>query len=209
MSRNVNLVVIDIGLSNIRSVVNAFNFLGADSSTTDEPSKVLNSDVIVLPGVGSFRQAKMKLDGLGLSAAIKECANRGDTKILGICLGLQLLCRNSAENGTTNGLNIIPAEVRPFRPEEVPGGKIPHVGFNSVSYTHSMRLFDGLPMVSDFYFVHSHRIAFDEHTRNAALCHHGIDFVAAYEKENIFATQFHPEKSQASGLHLLRNFLKA
>jgi glutamine amidotransferase len=145
----------------------------------------------------------------GLAEAIIASAMDSERKILGICLGMQLLGRSGLEDGLTPGLGIIPADVAPFTSAEVKGKKIPHVGFNSVRPSQGSVLFEGLPREPDFYFVHSFRMTPEGHAGSTSFCSYGIDFAAAYEYENIFAAQFHPEKSQANGLRLLKNFLEA
>jgi glutamine amidotransferase len=149
------------------------------------------------------------LHSLKLDEAIIESLQKSGTKILGICLGMQLLGRESSEDGTTNGLNLIPASVEEFSSDETSGNKIPHIGFDQVISRASAQLFKDLPEKPDFYFVHSYRMLPPISDGNSAICSYGRDFLAAYEKENIFATQFHPEKSQTNGLILLRNFLAA
>jgi len=203
------VTIVDIGLSNTWSVLNAFQYLGAGTEVTSDVKSVLSADVIVLPGVGSYRQAMERLQESRLGEAITIGSRDNGRKILGICLGMQLLARSGTEDGVTAGLGIIQADVAPFTNSEVMGGKIPHVGFNSVRPTGGSLLFDGLPQDPDFYFVHSFRMMPEGLAGAASLCNYGIDFAAAYEHENIFATQFHPEKSQANGLQLLKNFLEA
>jgi len=203
------VTVVDIGLSNTRSVLNAFQYLGAETEVTGDPKSVLSAEVIVLPGVGSYRHAMERLHESKLSDAITTSAQDNGTKILGICLGMQLLGRSGTEDGITSGLGIIPADVAVFTSPEIKGGKIPHVGFNSVRPARGSVLFEGLPPDPDFYFVHSFRMMPGGLASATSLCNYGIDFAAAYEHENIFATQFHPEKSQANGLQLLKNFLEA
>ena len=203
------MTVVDIGLSNTQSVLNAFQYLGVKPEVTGDPNCVLSAEVIVLPGVGSFRLAMERLRDSKLSDAITTRAQDTGTKILGICLGMQLLGRCGTEDGMTRGLGLIPADVSMFTSAEVRGGKIPHVGFNSVRPADGSVLFEGLPQNPDFYFVHSYRMKPEGRSSTTSLCNYGCDFVAAYEHENIFATQFHPEKSQANGLQLLKNFLEA
>ncbi|MDE0973574.1 MAG: imidazole glycerol phosphate synthase subunit HisH [Candidatus Nanopelagicales bacterium] len=203
------MTVVDIGLSNTGSVLNAFQYLGAKTEVTGDPKSVLSAEVIVLPGVGSYRQAMERLRESELGDAITASAQDKGNKILGICLGMQLLGRSGTEDGITAGLDIIPADVAVFTSPEVRRRKIPHVGFNSVRPAVGSVLFEGLPQNPDFYFVHSYRMMPEGLTNTTSLCNYGTDFVAAYEHENIFATQFHPEKSQVNGLQLLKNFLEA
>lgn len=203
------LTVVDIGLSNTRSVVNAFRYLGVDPEVTSDPRSVLSADVIVLPGVGAYRQAMERLWASGLAEAVTSNVMGRGRKILGICLGMQILGRSGLEDGLTPGLSIIQTDVGPFTKEEVAGRKIPHVGFNSVRPNHESLLFRGLPAEPDFYFVHSFHMRQADLDGRTSLTNYGVDFVAAYENGNVFATQFHPEKSHANGLRLLKNFLEA
>lgn len=201
--------VVDVGLSNTRSVLNAFRFLGADPVVATEPKALLSATSIVLPGVGSYRQAMERLRLSGLAEVLISSVVDRRRKVLGICLGMQLLARSSLEDGMTQGLGFISGDVVPFTKEGIIGLKIPHVGFNTVRPARESTLFRGLPNEPDFYFVHSYRLKPFDPCGLTSLTDHGGDFVAAYENENVFATQFHPEKSQANGLRLLRNFLEA
>lgn len=209
MSTAHRVTIVDTGLSNIWSVLNAFEFLGARVDVCSDASSLASADVLVLPGVGSYRQAMARLTETRIDEAIRECAENNARKILGICLGMQLLATTSTEDGVTSGLGIIPANVEAFTSSEVLGSKIPHIGFNSVRPPRNSILFAGLSGNPDFYFVHSYRVLPAGLPDSIALCNYGIDFAATYEHKNIYATQFHPEKSQANGLHLLKNFLEA
>jgi glutamine amidotransferase len=202
-----NVTVIDYGMGNLWSVSSALRHLGANPMISGDPDEILGADALLLPGVGSFRKAMIALQKNGLSQAILEAVHSKGTKILGICLGMQLLCASSTEDGNTIGLGFIPAEVDIFTAKESGGNKIPHIGFDEVHSQADWLLFKGLKTVADFYFVHSYRLLPTALSGNCAICNYGVDFVAAYEKDNIFATQFHPEKSQTNGLILLNNFL--
>lgn len=201
------VTIVDYGMGNLWSVTSAFKFLDADSIITGIPEKIVNADTLVLPGVGSFRNAMNALQKDGLDQAIIEAVQVRGVKILGICLGMQLMGLSSTEDGETSGLGLIGARVDKFNQSEVGVNKIPHIGFDVVRGFHDWPLFTGLPNEADFYFVHSYRISPDGLSGNIATCKYGSDFVAAYEKNNICATQFHPEKSQTNGLILLNNFL--
>ncbi len=201
------VTVVDIGMSNTWSVINAFRYLGAKAEASDDPAAVTSADVIVLPGVGSFRLAMDRLTESGLAEAIVSASR--DRKILGICLGMQLLATNGTEDGDTAGLGLMPGLVEAFTPADVGDRKIPHVGFNTVAPAPGSVLFAGVADHPDFYFVHSYRVLPVDAPGEVSTAHYGTDFVAAYEHENLYATQFHPEKSQANGLQLLKNFLDA
>jgi glutamine amidotransferase len=202
-----NVTVIDYGMGNLWSVLSALRYLGCNPNVTCNPEEVFSAHSILLPGVGSFRKAMNALQHRGLDQAIIEAVKTKQTKILGICLGMQLMGTRSSEDGETAGLGIIPAEADKFLSEEIGRNKIPHVGFDKVNSQSDSILFQGLDLASDFYFVHSYRILSNGLSGKSATCNYGVEFLAAYEHENIFATQFHPEKSQTNGLILLKNFL--
>jgi len=203
------VTIVDYGMGNIWSVISALKFLDADVTVSSDPRVVKDAKILLLPGVGSFRKAMESLHHLNLDEAIIESVQNQDHKILGICLGMQLLGSRGSEDGITAGLNIIPTPVEEFSEEEVGNKKIPHIGFDQVSFPTQTRLFKGLPENPDFYFVHSFRMLGLGLKGNSATCNYGPEFLAAYEDDNIFATQFHPEKSQTNGLMLLKNFLAA
>lgn len=206
---NLKVTLIDYGMGNIWSVKSALNHLGCNVKVSSDSSVIKKSRMLVLPGVGSFRKAMKSLQKLNLDRAIIESVQGDGNKILGICLGMQLLGSRSSEDGETVGLNLIPASVEEFSINEVGALKIPHIGFNQVSSQAESKLFQGLSGTADFYFVHSFRMLPIGLSGISATCRYGTDFLAAYENHNIFATQFHPEKSQTNGLILLRNFLAA
>lgn len=204
---NSGITVIDYGMGNMWSVLSALRYLGCNPTISGQPDVVANADALLLPGVGSFRKAMLTLKQSGLDQAILEAVQVKQRKILGICLGMQLMGSRGSEDGETEGLSLIPNPVDLFTPEEIGTNKIPHIGFDLVRGQPDARLFQGLPEAADFYFVHSYRMLPAGLAGKAALCNYGIEFLAAYEQENIFATQFHPEKSQTNGLMLLKNFL--
>ena len=190
----------------MHSVRHAFAAVGVPAEVTSDPAALRGASRLVLPGVGTFGACMDRLRTTGLDEALREEV-RGGKPLLGICLGMQLLGRSGSEDGETVGLGLIPAPVGRFSLQEVGGAKIPHVGFNIVHSEPDSRLFCGLPESADFYFVHSYRMLAKGLGGLVATCNYGVDFVAAYENENVFATQFHPEKSQSNGLVLLKNFL--
>lgn len=202
-----NITVIDYGMGNLWSVLSALRYLGCNPTINGDPDEIATADTLLLPGVGSFRKAMIALQQQGLDQAIVEAVQTKGSKILGICLGMQLMGSNSSEDGNTVGLGLIPAAVDKFTTQEIGANKIPHIGFDLV-YSHpDARLFRGLPQAADFYFVHSYRMLPAGLSGKPATCNYGTNFLAAYEQDNIFATQFHPEKSQTNGLILLKNFL--
>jgi len=199
------VTIVDYGMGNLKSVCNAFHYLGVITEISSCPEIISRAENLILPGVGSFRLAMNTLVRLDLDKAIYECVKIRKRKILGICLGMQLMGLSSTEDGITNGLGLIPLCVDRF--DDKPMRKIPHIGFNSVSPSFNSKLLSNLPENPDFYFVHSYRMLPDLVVDQTSLCTYGEDFVAAYEESNIMATQFHPEKSQTNGLRLLKNFL--
>ena len=203
------VTIIDYGMGNIWSVASALKYLNCDVEISSDPDKVTSAEILLLPGVGSFRKAMNSLRSLKLDEAIIKTVNDDKKKILGICLGMQLLGSKSSEDGETRGLNLIPVPVEEFSVQDLHTLKIPHIGFNQVTSDPDSKMFKGLPKDPDFYFVHSYRMMPRSLNGKLALCSYGNDFLAAYENENIYATQFHTEKSQTNGLVLLRNFLAA
>lgn len=203
------IIVIDYGMGNLWSVLSALRYLGCDPVVSDDPDEVARAPSLLLPGVGSFRRAMETLQKTGLDQAIDEAVSTKGSKILGICLGMQLLGSQGTEDGTVSGLGLIANAVDKFQLEEVDGNKIPHIGFDTVYSVTDSQLFKHMSAAADFYFVHSYRMLADGLSGKVATCRYGVEFLAAYEQDNIYATQFHPEKSQTNGLMLLRNFLSA
>ena len=202
------VTIIDYGMGNIFSVVSAFKYLGAEVEIVSSPEEILKSSILVLPGVGSFRNAMEFLRERNIDEAIIDAVTNKGVKILGICLGMQLLGSCSTENGKTAGLGLLPNRVERFTSKEVYERKIPHVGFNSLHISEKQSLFKDLPHLADFYFVHSYRMLIEDIQGRYATCKYGVEFLAAYEIGNICGTQFHPEKSQTNGLIMLKNFLQ-
>jgi glutamine amidotransferase len=205
MSGVSKVTIVDYGMGNLWSVASGLRYLGYEPQISEDPDHVLVSPVIVLPGVGSFRRAMQALDGRGLSDALREAVRKRGAKLLGVCLGMQLLAESGSEDGFSVGLGLIPGQVDRFQGL---GIKVPHIGFNSVRHETGSRLFSGLCSPTDFYFVHSYRLCDTSGPGLYARTDHGVEFVAAYEHENVFGTQFHPEKSQTNGLRVLLNFLR-
>jgi imidazole glycerol-phosphate synthase subunit HisH len=205
-SAPVNLCIVDYGMGNIGSVRNAFRFLGASVSIAGTPRDLSRATAYVLPGVGAFGEAVAALTRLGLIDALAENVLGRKRPLLGICLGMQLLFEESLEKGRHRGLGWIPGRsVRfPYRPDLL----VPHVGWSSVEANSQDRLFQNIPAEACFYFDHSYYLECEVDTVTS-ICHHGHGFAASVQCGNIFATQFHPEKSQRSGLKMLRNFLNA
>lgn len=204
----INVTIIDYGAGNIGSIKNAFNYLNCNVVLTNEPTKILKADMLILPGNGAFKPAIDELNKLQLCEAIFDAVNIRKKKILGICLGMQLFAKESTEWGHSLGLGLYEAIVDKLSPMGDLPIKIPHIGFSSVRHDKDMILFNGLPDQNDFYFAHSYGIKnFIGHSK-IAICEEPFNFIAAFEYENIYATQFHPEKSQGNGLTVLKNFIK-
>lgn len=197
------IAIIDYGMGNLASVKNAFIKLGYEAHTTSDPDEIFQADKVVLPGVGAFADAIHNIRDLGMDKIIYKLVEKG-TPFLGICLGLQLLFTESYENGIHKGLDIIPGRVEKFNlPAQF---KVPQMGWNSIEIDPASQLLAGVPNGSYFYFVHSYYVVPEDESVVAARTNYGMDFVSAVEKGNVFATQFHPEKSSAMGLKILRNF---
>jgi glutamine amidotransferase len=195
--------IIDYGMGNLRSVQKAFERVGADAQVISKPEDVASADKLVLPGVGAFRDAIDELRRQELVEPLREHLAAGKP-FLGICLGLQLLFDVSYEDGEWEGLGIIPGKVVRF--DDQPGLKIPHMGWNQLERPDDSPLFAGIPHDAYFYFVHSYYVIPNDPAVIAARTVYGQPFTSAISRGNLFATQFHPEKSQQVGLRLLRNF---
>lgn len=203
-----HVTIVDYGMGNIWSVMGALRYLGNEPEVSCDPVRVSKADCLILPGVGSFRKAMDRIRQAALDEALVEAVRSRGSKILGICLGMQLLGAHGTENGQTPGLGLIPNRVERFSSKETGNRKIPHIGFNSTRFSEKDGLFCDLPNPSDFYYVHAYRMMPEELQGRTAICNHGIEFLAGFELENICGTQFHPEKSQTNGLILLKNFLR-
>lgn len=203
------VAIVDVGLSNSKSVANAFEHLGCKVSVTGAARDLEKIDNIVLPGVGTFQEGMRRLESAGLDAAIRDAVQHRGSKILGICLGMQLLCHLGTEGGSRKGLGIVDASVVSLDHQTYLPIRLPHVGYNSVRHDPTSILFRGFDEDADFYFVHSYHCDLSSDRGRVSWATYGVDFAAAFEEENIFATQFHPEKSATNGLRVLRNFLEA
>ena len=208
------ITIVDYGMGNLKSVSKAFEKLGFDVNVTSNPKDILNAGRLVLPGVGAFKDCMNELEKRELVCPIKEFILKGNP-FLGICLGLQLLFTSSDEFGKCKGMNIVPGVVRRFpqimvdilkEGEEPNTLKIPHMGWNQISLKKHSLLWEGISDFSYFYFVHSYYVIPDNMQVVASNTTYGLTFVSSIESGNIFATQFHPEKSQRVGLKLLENF---
>jgi glutamine amidotransferase len=201
-----DIVIMDYGMANLRSVQKAFERVGSAADIASDPGRVADAAKLVVPGVGAFRDAIARLRETGLGRAIGDHV-RGGRPFLGICLGMQLLFTRSHEDGLYEGLGLFPGDVVRF--PEKPGLKVPHMGWNTLRLSKpNCPLFAGLPRDPAVYFVHSYFPAPADRGLVAAESDYPGPFCAAVWKENVYATQFHPEKSQEVGLTMLRNFAR-
>lgn len=197
------IAIIDYQMGNLRSVQKALERVGVAAVISSDPQEILRADKVILPGVGAFRDAIAELRRRDLVGPIRDVVAQG-TPFLGICLGLQLLFDVSYEDGEWEGLGIVPGDVVRFQLGEP--WKVPHMGWNAVRAVRSSRLLEGIPEGAHFYFVHSYYVRPRDASWMAMETDYGHPFCAAIERGKLFATQFHPEKSQTHGLQLLRNF---
>jgi glutamine amidotransferase len=197
------IAIIDYDAGNLKSVEKALGALGQESVVTREFDVIRKADKVILPGVGAFGDAMQQLKRYELDKVIHEVAER-QIPLLGICLGLQLLFEGSQESGGVEGLHLLDGEI--FRIPDAPGLKIPHIGWNSLHLVHDGRLFKGMQDNPYVYFVHSYYLKASDFSIVKATTDYSTTIHASVEKDNIFACQFHPEKSGTVGLQILKNF---
>jgi glutamine amidotransferase len=197
------ITIIDYGMGNLRSVQKAFEHIGTDAEIASTPDQIASASHLVLPGVGAFRDAAAELQKQGFVEPIRQHI-AAEKPFLGICLGLQLLFDVSFEDGEYQGLGVVPGNVVRF--DKDLEEKVPHMGWNQLQRSGASRLLNGIPEDAHFYFVHSFYVAPTDESVVAGRTTHGECFVSMIERGNLFATQFHPEKSQRAGLKLLSNF---
>ncbi len=202
------IAIIDYGMGNLRSVQKGFEKVGFEAVVTDDPNVVLEAEKIVLPGVGAFRDCIRNLEEGGFVEPIHRVVREG-RPFLGICLGLQLLFTESEEFGLHKGLDIIPGRVVRFPEGMTENGEklaVPHMGWNQLALCGDSPLYAGVPDGTNVYFVHSYYVQPDDPAVIATTTSYGIDFCSSIRRDNVMATQFHPEKSQEMGLKILKNF---
>ncbi|MGN6547744.1 MAG: imidazole glycerol phosphate synthase subunit HisH [Aureliella sp.] len=198
------VTIVDYQMGNLRSVQKALEHVGACATISDKPEEIAAAARLILPGVGAFGDAMRELESRHLVEPIIDFI-RGGQPFLGICLGLQLLFETGEEGGSHRGLGVIPGRVKRF--ELPPEYKVPHMGWNRVTARQpGVPLLEGLPENPYFYFVHSYYVEPKDESISWLTCDYGGEFCAAIARDNLFATQFHPEKSQNHGLKLLENF---
>ncbi len=201
------IAVVDYGMGNLRSVLNAFAAIGQDAAAVSLPSDLKEYDGIVLPGVGAFGDGMKNLRERGFIDKLADEVLVKGKPFLGLCLGMQLLATVSFEYGEHAGLNWIPGEVRRIAPTAAIGElRVPHMGWNDVRLIHPNGLYTGFPSKETFYFVHSYVFSPNDPTVVSGICSYGLDFAASVEVGNLYATQFHPEKSHKAGITLLKNW---
>jgi imidazole glycerol-phosphate synthase subunit HisH len=199
------IAIIDYGMGNLLSVKSSFEYLGEEAVVINDPAELNTAERIVLPGVGAFPDAMDNLKKGGWINPLTLQVLERKKPFLGICLGMQLLADLGNEVRKTKGLGWIPGEVVNFSLQDS-NLKIPHVGWNNVQLKKNNNMLNGIKSGSDFYFVHSYHLKCSNEDHIAAVADYGGEFTAAIQKENIFATQFHPEKSQDFGLKIIENF---
>jgi len=204
VSYNPMITIIDYKVGNLRSVQKGFEHAGVtDVRISDDPEELRSADGLVLPGVGSFRDAARNLKESGMWDVVMERV-AADVPLLGICVGMQLLAEVGLEDGEWQGLGLVPG-----RCERLPEGvKLPHIGWNTVAQPRTSPLFEGIPEDTAFYFVHSYRLVPDDPSCIIGSAEYGVAFAAAVQSANVFAVQFHPEKSSEMGLRMLTNFAR-
>ena len=199
------IAIVDYDAGNIKSVEKALQFLGKEPVVTRDKETLLQAEKVIVPGVGAFGDAMGKMHQYGLVEVLREIAAKG-TPLLGICLGLQLFFESSEETPGVEGLGLLPGKI--VRIPDKEGFKIPHMGWNSIQINPASRLLKGIEEGAYVYFVHSYYLQAENEADVAATTDYVVNIHAAAEHENIFATQFHPEKSGEIGLRILKNFIE-
>ncbi|MBU5636079.1 imidazole glycerol phosphate synthase subunit HisH [Geomonas sp. Red69] len=197
------ITIVDYGMGNLGSIRNMFKRIGAAAVITGDLEQIARAEKILLPGVGAFDNAMLRIDESGLREVLDQKALVERVPVLGICLGMQLLTRSS-EEGSRPGLGWVAAQTKRF--PALPGLKVPHMGWNLVELTRDSALTGGLAGEVRFYFVHSYYVCVDDEKDQILKAHYGLDFTAALQHDNIYGAQFHPEKSHRFGMQLLKNF---
>ena len=200
------IAVVDYGVNNSNSVIRMIQKVGGAAFKTKNIHEIKNAQKLIIPGVGSFDEGMKNLSQLGMIDLLKEMIEKQEIPVLGICLGMQLLC-HSSEEGTACGLGLVPANVKKLKSELEGTFKVPHMGWNTVKVIRKNRLFDQDISERRFYFVHSYYVEPESEDICSAKANYGLDFCAAFEHKNIYGVQFHPEKSHRFGMSLIRNFV--
>ncbi|MDN6319938.1 MAG: imidazole glycerol phosphate synthase subunit HisH [Marinobacter sp.] len=203
------VAIIDYGMGNLHSARKAVEHVAPDTTVlvTDNPEQIREADRVILPGVGAMRDCMAEIRRLGVDELVREVSR--DRPFLGICVGMQALMSRSEENGGVDAINLFSSQVRFFGDNLVENGerlKVPHMGWNEVFQARAHPLWQSIPNGDRFYFVHSYYAEAQGNADIAGRAHYGVDLAAAVARDNIFAVQFHPEKSAGAGLQLLKNF---
>ena len=202
------VVVVDYGMGNLHSVLKAFKRLRVDAIISSKPEDIQKAEKLILPGVGHFKKGMKNLSELGLINLLNEVVLEKEIPVLGICLGMQLFTKHS-EEGDVDGLGWLDAKTVKFNfDNEFSHLRIPHIGWNALQLANNSSLFTGIENNASFYFVHSYHVVCENSEDIAATTEYGYEIVSSIRKNNIFATQFHPEKSHDAGLMLLKNFVE-
>lgn len=198
------VAIVDYGMGNIRSVINALREIGSDGELISDPAAIAQHKKLILPGVGAFGEAMRNLRKGGLDRALEE-ARYGGATILGICLGMQLMFSDSEEDGRHDGLNWVRGSVKRF--PDAAGLRVPHMGWNELHFARQSALTAGVGDKPDVYFLHSFHCVCADEADVLASSDYGLPFTAMIERDKLYGIQFHPEKSQQAGLAMLRNFV--
>lgn len=205
-----SVAVLDYGMGNLHSVAKALEHVGASAvHVTNDPAVVRAADRVLFPGVGAMRDCIAGMKAVGVDAEVREAVR--SKPLLAICVGMQALMQHSEENGGVDCLQVFPGQVKFFGTDLVENGerlKVPHMGWNQVHQSHEHPMWADIAQDSRFYFVHSYYVNVADDKLIAGRTHYGLEFTSAIAHENVFAVQFHPEKSQKAGLQLLKNFLR-
>jgi glutamine amidotransferase len=203
------IIILDYGMGNTASILNMIHRVGGDAVISSDTQKILEANALILPGVGAFDNAMQKLNESGLLDLIRQRVQEDNVPFMGICLGMQLLFESS-EEGALPGLGLVSGEIKKFAFHKAgqESLKIPHMGWNVVQPVAGTRMFNGFDRDPRFYFVHSYHAVCADSNDVAATCEYGYPFACAVQKDNIFAAQFHPEKSHKFGMQIFKNFLE-
>jgi len=201
------IAIINYGLGNLTSIQNMCRRLGLEAVITDDPQIISDASKLILPGVGHFKRGMENLHRSGLKPLLDDLVLEKKKPILGICLGAQLMTKHSQE-GDVDGLGWVDASTVRFDQSKDNSMKVPHMGWSEIAITSQNPLWSDLPAEPRFYFVHTYHFLFSEQEEVSATCYHSYDFACAFKKNNIYGTQFHPEKSHKFGMRILENFNK-